>query len=138
MGNESRKWLLVTTGLGILIYAGWTLFLVFWALMAESGGKEPQPLLAVALLWPLGELIATWMWVAAHGERYTNSSRRGLGDGLLMIALVAPIPLYIGLADLMQPHWVWVLVAPMAVTIAGCWAARLVWSKSEQKTTASQ
>ncbi len=135
MDDESRKWMLATSGIGILVYAGWTMFLSFLALMAESGGKNSQPLLAAALLWPLGELIATWIWVAAHARQYTNSARRSLGDGLLAVAIIAPIPLYIGLANVV--HTDWLLIAPMAVTIAGCWAARLVWSKSEQRTTVS-
>jgi hypothetical protein len=41
----------------IVGYAGWTVLAVFAALMAESGGKDSQPWMALFLLWPMGELI---------------------------------------------------------------------------------
>src|SRR5690242_12012829 len=60
--NTARTLMLVATGIGIVIYISWLLLMAFFLLMAESGGKDSQPLLALALLWPLGELIWTWAW----------------------------------------------------------------------------
>jgi hypothetical protein len=112
--------------------------------MAESGGKNSEPLLAMALLWPLAELIWTWIWIASHGERYSRSARRDLGDALFVIALIVPPPLSFWVGPTIRwggrTLWGMQIIIPIAITIAGCWAARLVWSKTEQlpAETASQ
>jgi hypothetical protein len=124
---ENRKWILAIMAILIIVYAGWTLLLVFAALMAESGGKNSEPLLALALLWPLGELVWTWVWVKGHAQQYLSSKRR-LGNLLMFAALIAP-----PLTFLLPRSWGrdWPVLIPMLVTIAGCWAARLVWSRTQ-------
>ena len=134
--NTARTLMLVATGIGIVVYISWLLLMAFFSLMAESGGKDSEPLLALALLWPLGELIWTWAWVARHGERYSRSALRGLGDALFIVALVVPPPLSFWLGGKLRwagrPQWELEIIIPIAITVAACWAARLVWAKPGQ------
>jgi len=48
--NTARTLMLVATGIGIVVYISWLLLMAFFSLMAESGGKDSEPLLALALL----------------------------------------------------------------------------------------
>jgi len=134
---ENRKWMLAVTAIGIILYAFWTAFLMFVALMAESGGKNSEPLLATALLWPLGELIWTWIWVARHGQQYLSSKKRGLGNLLLVVAWIAPPPLMLWFGKIIPRSWGdFPIVVPIfVVPIACCWAARLVWSRAQAAET---
>jgi hypothetical protein len=61
MISDSQRWMLIVFAAAILSYRLWTAFLVFIALLAESGGKNSQPFLALALLWPVAELAWTWL-----------------------------------------------------------------------------
>ncbi|HKD78392.1 MAG TPA: hypothetical protein VKH81_01795 [Candidatus Angelobacter sp.] len=124
-----RKWMLAVLGIGILMYGVWTAFLVFIALMAESGGKNSNPALGLALLWPMGELIWTWFWILRHADRYSRSSRQGLGNALLVFALIAPVPFALAING---TGWEWEILLSIAVTVTGCWGARFAWSRNEQ------
>jgi len=127
--NNDRKWVLAALGAGILMYGVWTAFLIYFSLMAESGGKNSNPLLALALLWPMAELIWTWCWVLRRGERYSQSSRQGLGNVLLVFALVAPVPLTLTIREM---DWEWTILLSIAITVAGCWGARFAWSRTQE------
>ena len=126
--NESRIWKLAVFGIGIMGYGAWTLFLIFFALMAESGGKNPNPLLAALLLWPLGELVWTWRWLFRNAGQYSavSDKRRIVGDTLVALALIMPAPLTF-MIDKAGP-WEFGMLVPAAITIAACHAARLLWS----------
>jgi len=108
--------------------------LIFLALIAESG-KASNPWLAAFLLWPLGELVWTFIWVFRHRQQYSTSRRRGLGEVLVVLALILPVPLMFFLGAILQGVMDYLPAAtPIAVsaatTIAACRFARHVWSST--------
>lgn len=126
---EARsKIMLVVLGAGVAAYTAWTLCLMIFALIAESGGKDSKPLLAAALLWPLGEAIWTWVWFARHQKEYLASPRQVVGHALLILALLAPPVLTLSLTGAV--HWEWGIIIPIPITIIGCWATRALWSQT--------
>ena len=130
-GFVDTQWLvrLVAAGVGIVAYAMWTAFLVYFALMAEAG-KNSDPLLALAAIWALGELVWTWIWAAWNHDLISTSPRRAWGDGLLMVSLVLPpiLACTVSLGD-----WEWTFLVTVAITIAGAHGTRILWSmKTDQ------
>src|ERR1043166_6481059 len=87
--NDWRKWMLVVTVLGICLYTVWTLLLAVIALMAESG-KASRPFLAASLLWPLSELVWTWIRAARVARQSTRSKRQSFGYVLFLAAFILP------------------------------------------------
>src|SRR5262249_21260777 len=71
-GLMRRGTMLVVLVIGIVLYGFWAAGGAVVALMAESGGKDSKPLLALALLWPLGELIWTAIWIAREGKLFSR------------------------------------------------------------------
>jgi hypothetical protein len=121
---------MVLFAIGILAYGAWTKLLIFLALIAESG-KDSNPWLAAFLLWPLGELVWTFIWVVRHRQQYSTSRRRGLGEALVVLALILPVPLMFFLGSLLPetstlPGEIFIVV-PAATTIVACRFARHVW-----------
>ncbi|HYX53351.1 MAG TPA: hypothetical protein VE783_07850 [Candidatus Limnocylindrales bacterium] len=102
--TDSLRWMLIVFAAAILSYGLWTAFLVFITLMAESGGKNPEPLLALALLWPWAELIWTWFFVKRRSQSYPLMPRgvRMAGEFLAGVALITPAPVFI-VIDLQHP-----------------------------------
>jgi hypothetical protein len=135
--NDWRKWMLVVTALSISFYTLWTVLLAGLALMAESG-KESRPLLAASLLWPLCELVWTWMRAAKVARQPTQSRRQSFGYVLFLAGLVLPPLLWFGVSGMSAVAWELTIIVPMAVTIAACWAARLLWSSGKEARTAAQ
>src|ERR1041385_6533468 len=76
MDDDVRKLMLIAGGVGIFFFGLWTLGLVFVALMAESGGKNSDPLTATLVVLPLAEIIWCWVWLFSHAEQYSNSKKR--------------------------------------------------------------
>src|ERR1051325_8080754 len=112
--NDWRKWMLVVTALGLSLYTLWTVLLAGLALMAESG-KESRPFLAASLLWPLCELVWTWIRAARVARQSTRSKRQSFGYLLFLLALIlAPA---LGFLMSGMKAWEWTIIAPMAVTI---------------------
>jgi hypothetical protein len=75
----------------LLLYAGWTAFMMFVFLLAESGGKNSQPWLAAMLLLPLGEAVFTWWWlVRKRGESFVPVKKWLPGGSVLTLALFLP------------------------------------------------
>lgn len=134
--NDWRKWMLVVTALGLSLYTLWTVLLAGLALMAESG-KESRPLLAASLLWPLCELVWTWIRAAKVARQSTRSKRHTLGYVLFLAALILPPLLWFGTSYLNAFAWELTIIVPMAVTIAACWAARVLWSKPSEQAMGS-
>jgi hypothetical protein len=135
--NDWRKWMLVVTALGISCYTLWTLLLAGLALMADSS-KESRPFLAASLLWPLCELVWTWMRAARVARQSARSKRQSFGYVLFIAALVLPPLLWFGTSYMNAFAWELTIIVPMAVTIAACWAARLMWSIGREAKTAVQ
>lgn len=129
MISDSQRWMLIVFAAAILSYGLWTAFLVFIALMAESGGKNSQPVLALLYLWPFLELVWTWIWLARRAQSLEVISRRSrhIGEVLAGTALVAPAPAFIILMIAPRNLW-WIQPAGAAVTILCCWAARAAWA----------
>lgn len=135
--NDWRKWMLVVTALGICVYTLWTVLLAGLAMMAESG-KDSRPLLAASLLWPLCELVWTWIRAAKIARQSARSKRQSLGYVSFLVALVLPPLLWFGTSQMSAFAWELTIIIPMAVTIAACWVARLLWSTGKEAKTAVQ
>jgi len=136
MDDDVRKMMLITAGVGVFFFGLWTLFLVFGALMAESGGKNSNPLTAVLVLWPLAEVIWCWIWLFSHAEQYSNSKRRALGNALLISVLLLP--------PLLTMIMIWVRVGGhdwlflglyLGITIVCCHGARWLWAGTQKGRT---
>jgi len=129
----TRKLMLALFGIAILAYGRWIPVLVFWALMAE-GRKNSQPGLALFLLWPLAELIWTWIRLARDPEGFVRVSpeRRRFFFALIVFALL-PQPFF-----LLRPEddlfRVLIVVLP-GCTILGCQAARFIWFRPGKEKT---
>ena len=115
---DAINWTLVLYGVGVALYGLWAGFAVLFSLMAESGGKNPSPWLAVVLVWSLCELAWTWLGISRRRDSYWTISRekRQLGGGLIALAVVLPTPLTICLSGI-RP-WQLSLLLPAAITIA--------------------
>lgn len=132
MGDTRKLLKMVFFAIGILAYGAWTKFLVFLALIAESG-KDSNPWLAAFLLWPLGELVWTFIWVIRNAQQYSTSRRRGLGEALVVLALILPVSLMFflgeilqGVTDIFVPEAT-IIAVPAATTIVACRFARHIW-----------
>lgn len=129
MDDDVRKLMLITAGAGVFFFGLWTLFLVFVALMAESGGKNSDPLTAVLVLWPLAEVIWCWIWLFFHAEQYSNSKRRALGNALLISVLLLPPLLTVSMIWnwVRVPNWLF-LSFYIGVAIVCSHGARWLWA----------
>jgi hypothetical protein len=137
MDDDVRKVMLIGVGAGVFFFGLWTLFLVFVALMAESGGKNSDPLTATLVLWPLAEVIWCWIWLFFHAEQYSNSKRRTLGNALLISVLLLP-PLLtmimiwgVGVRD---HDWLF-LGLYLGIAIVCCHGARWLWAGTQKDRT---
>jgi len=135
--NDWRKWMLVVTALGISLYTLWTVLLAGVALMAESG-KASRPFLAASLLWPLCELVWTWIRAARVARQSPRSKQQSLGYVLFLVALILPPLLWFGTSEMSAFEWEWTIIVPMAVTIAACWAARVLWPRPGEQGVGPQ
>ncbi len=128
--TDSLRWMLIMFAAAIASFALWTLGLVMIALMADSGGKDPELLVALALLWSVAELVWTWFWVKRRAQSYPQIPRglRMAGEVLAGVALITPAPEF--LVFFIAPgSEKWIQPLCTAVTILCCWAARLLWSR---------
>ena len=133
MDDDVRKLMLIGAGVGIFFFGLWTLLLVFGALMAESGGKNSDPLTAMLVLWPLAEVIWCWIWLFFHAEQYSNSKGRAMGNALLISALLLPPLLTVSMiwARVHVPNWLF-MGFYMGVTIVCSHGARWLWAGSRK------
>jgi hypothetical protein len=138
----SHKRMSIILGLGIVCYGVWTSFLSIFSLIAESGGKDSNPWLAVGLFVPLVELIRSWVWINKHPDQYATSRSKGLGDGLIMGAIVAapPITLFVSTPLFFQlgpKFWQVGAALPALLTVIACWAARKLWARAAESSSGS-
>ena len=136
MDDDVRKLMLIAGGVGIFFFGLWTLGLVFVALMAESGGKNSDPLIAALVLLPLAEVIWCWVWLFFHAEQYSNSKGRAMGNALLISALLLP-PLLLGSVtwvDVHVPNWLFMALY-LGVSIVCSHGARRLWAGTRKDRT---
>src|SRR6266700_1176888 len=136
--GEPHKRMLILLGLGFACYGAWTLCLIVFSLIAESGGKNSNPWLALGLLWPPIELFRSWWWVLRHPDQYVISRSRRLGDGLVFGAILVspPITILLPLSD--EPSlWEFGVALPAVLTVLACWAARKLWSRAAESSSGS-
>jgi len=136
MDDDVRKLMLIAGGIGIFFFGLWTLGMVFVALMAESGGKNSDPLIAALVLWPLAEVIWCWVWLFFHAEQYSNSKGRAMGNALLISALLLP-PLLLGSVtwvDVHVPNWLFIALY-LGVSIVCSHGARWLWAGTRKDRT---
>lgn len=130
--------MLIVFGIFILFFAWWTVFLISLALLRQIGHR-PQPVLAALLLWPLIELIWTWIWAALQRKQLVkiDSRRRRRGQALVAMSLFLPAPLAF-VPTVIDSTSGWPAITMMiGTTVAGCWAARITWSRAVRDIPAS-
>jgi hypothetical protein len=117
------------------LFGLWTAFLVFVALMADSG-KDSNPLPALALLWPLAEIVWCWIWLLRHAGEYSGGRQRALGNVLAIAAIILPpfFMLAIIFSRFHPPDWLF-LGLSLVVTIVCCRAARILWSEKKAQNS---
>jgi hypothetical protein len=138
MEDDGRP-MLIAFGIFILFFAWWTAFHVSIALLRQRG-YGPHPILAALLLWPLIELIWTWIWASFHRKQLVkiDSPRRKRGQALIAMALFLPAPLYFVL-NVIESTSGWPAITMMiGTTVAGCWAARITWSRVVKNRASSE
>lgn len=141
MGKPHKR-MAIIFGLGIACYGAWTLFLCMFSLIAESGGKDSNPWVAVGVFLPLIELIRTWVWINMHADEYAISRSRKLGDSLVIGSMVASPPITLWVCgplffQLGAEFWPLSFAVPGLLTIIACWAARKLWSRTEASGSGS-
>ena len=136
MDDDVRKLMLIAGGVGIFFFGLWTLGLVFVALMAESGGKNSDPLTATLAVLPLAEIIWCWIWLFFHADQYSNSKGRAMGNALFISALLLPPLLMVSMiwVRVHIPDWLF-LGFYMGVTIVCSHGARWLWAGSRKDRT---
>lgn len=88
-----RTFVLWSHVLLVLVAIPFTGLLGFWAILAESGGKNPHPEVLPPMLWGIAEL--TWTFVVSTQRRYLPGPsvpwrRRLLAAGLVLTLIVCP------------------------------------------------
>lgn len=135
---DAHKRMFMIFALGIGCYGGWTGYLIIFSLIAESGGKDSNPWLALGVLWPLGELILSWIWIGRHPGQYATGRSRRLGDGLVIGALVVLPPItFLTIVLGGQPFWELGIAVPGMMMVITCWVARRLWSRSREPSSGS-
>jgi hypothetical protein len=84
MSDGVRKVVMVLVA---IVNTGWSLMMAFVLLLAESGGKEPEPLNALIVLWLLVEVLVT----CAKAVRFVAASSRTRGNPLTEWLLVGAL-----------------------------------------------
>jgi hypothetical protein len=130
--------MLIILGLGIGCYGLWTSYVSIFSLIAESGGKDSKPWLALGVLWPLVELIRSWLWLNKHPHEYAISRSRGWGNGLVLCAIVVSPPITLTAFIVDGPvYWQLGVALPALMIVIACWTARKLWSHAEESASKS-
>jgi hypothetical protein len=119
-----RAFILCSLALLVLITIPFTGLLGFWAMMAESGGKNSHPEVVPIMLWGIAELI--WTLVASARYRHmplpsVRLRRRLLAVGLVLTLFVWPA---IMAAAILLNGREWTLTAPYVLLAVSCRVTR--------------
>ena len=119
-----RAFNLCSLALLVLIAIPFTGLLGFWAMMAESGGKNSHPEVVPIILWGIAELI--WTLVASARYRHmllpsVRWHRRLLAVGLVLTVFVWPA---IMAAAFLLNGREWTLTAPYVLLAVSCRVTR--------------
>jgi hypothetical protein len=139
MPSYSTKGLSASHGLAALVVCPLTLFLCIWTLMAESGGKDSNPIAAAVMLWGAAELVRTS--ISANRVRQSRISLPPEENLLLLIGLVMVFLLFPGaMAMVFNLNNPWALLIPYGCLIAGSRMTRRAIvgraAETRQETTA--
>src|SRR5947209_16230790 len=99
--RNSREGMLVAFGIGVFAFAFWTAGLIYHTLTPDFP-RDPDTLdvlLAIALLWPLGEVIWTWRRMARHPGEYVSKDWSLWGDVMVMVVLILQPAMTLALLD---------------------------------------
>lgn len=72
--------------LAVAVNALWTIFIGFFSLMAESGGKDPSPLATGLAVWALVEVVVTMRRTPSKSP--SRDSRSNVGRGLCALLII--------------------------------------------------
>ena len=121
---SKRAFILCSLALLVLITIPFTGLLGFWAMMAESGGKNSHPAVVPIMLWGIAELIWTLVASTRHCHMPLPSVRlrqRLLAVGLVLTLFVWPA---IMAAAILLNGREWTLTAPYVLLAVSCRVTR--------------
>lgn len=134
--------MMLALGIEIFIYSIFALLVLFILIVgfADSGSDKRQGMFdpdfgphAIAVLWPLLELIFSWTWLARSTTRYAESKFLALGNTIALTAsILAPIVTYNFLKSAFEHETVFFSIM-VGIPLIGHWAARLLWLKSDRQ-----
>jgi hypothetical protein len=97
-------------------------------------------------IWPLLELIVSWIWIVFGTKRYIKSQYRSQGNIIAAVASILPLALFYWWAHDKNDRYTflvlmlerplaldkWVLLM-MGIPLLGHWTARLLWLKTDRQ-----
>jgi uncharacterized membrane protein len=116
-----RAFIICALALLALIAIPFTGLLAFWAMMAESGGKNSHPEVVPIMLWGIAELIATLVASVRYRSMPLPAARLRLALGLVLTLIVWPSILA---AAFLLNGREWTLTAPYVQHALSCRVAR--------------
>jgi hypothetical protein len=119
----SSRALVVLLTIAVVTNALWTPFTMFFALLAESGGKHPSYAIAALDVWALVEIIRTWRWGRRASRGDAAPSRRRLYVGVAAAVLLVLRPAIELVVGDIQP-WERSSFALLALVIGACYWLR--------------
>lgn len=136
MAGDSRRKMMLALGIEIFIYGAFAILFLFFLLVgfADSGSDKRQGpfdpdfgLHALAVLWPLLELVLSWAWLARSAARYAESRFLALGNTIALVAsILAPIVVYELRRTVFESDMILFLIM-VGIPLIGHWTARLLW-----------
>jgi hypothetical protein len=115
--------LLVVLTVALVVNALWTPLVLFFALLAESGGKDPSFVIAALEVWALVEIIRTWRWARRASRSEAAPSRRAPAVAVALASLLVLRPGLDYAASAVQP-WERSLFVVLALVIGACYGLR--------------
>jgi hypothetical protein len=109
--------------IAIVVNAVWTPLVMFFALLAESGGKDPSFAIAALDVWALVEIIRTWRWARRASRGDAAPSRRSPVVGVVLASLLVLRPVLDWVIGDIQP-WERSLFVVLALVIGACYWLR--------------
>jgi hypothetical protein len=112
--------LVVLLTIALVTNALWTPLAMFFALLAESGGKNPSFAIAALDLWALVEIVRTWRWFRRASRGDAGPTTRAPVAGVIVASLLVLRPAIDLLVGELQP-WELSWFVVVALVIGACY-----------------
>ena len=112
-----------------IVNTGWGLMMAYGLMLAESGGKEPEPVPALLVLWLLVEVIVTCVRAVRFAPASSRARANAVTERLLVGALLFRPAVDLALMYVVPwQHATSAIVTTTLVMIVVCYVLRRHWS----------